>query len=156
MSGAPARGFATILENFNIHKLLFCNIDTCFGPILRNSVSQGLKEHAFLALGLGLYHGQVGAEIPLYWGNHFPLQVLNRSWDTEGKSRGETMSLADLPGRHFQQPPRSKFRALGGGHVCPPALCVIVQVFFRQKQFAYPTVLIFLPLPLRDYFSRGK
>lgn len=39
-----------LLEKFNIHKFLFCNINICFGQILRNSLSQWLEEHVLLHL----------------------------------------------------------------------------------------------------------
>lgn len=87
-----------LLEKFDIHKFLLCNINICFGRILRNSLSQWLEEHVLLHLDSECSTAKSNRESSFVSRIIFPSQVPNHSWDAEDIGWGEAMCLADMRG----------------------------------------------------------
>lgn len=125
-----------VLEKFNIHRVLFCNINICFGHFLWNSLSQRFEEYVST-----LHSKCIPAK--LNWESSLPPSLVDSFPPAGSKSfpwhwRHLLRWNCDLPtclGRCCRAETWNQFCPLGRDSVCPLTSGFIFQVFFWYKQF---------------------
>lgn len=144
-----------VLEKFNIHRVLFCNINICFGHFLWNSLSQRFEEYvstlhskcipAKLNWESSLPPSLVDS-FPPAGSKSFPWHwrhLLRWNCDTADIHWGETVTCRHAWGGAAEQRPETS-SVLWEEIVCVPSLQVLSsKCSFGISSFAYPIIVHF-------------